>query len=145
MKKIIISLFSLALLFTLTQCNNPTPEKLCSNAETRGKIISELINNNTYMNEVMDSMRSKHPDVILSSLFAIAKDDKAVQTELMNNMMNMCSSDTSMCKMMMDKTMDMCNTDSSKCSMMMGSMKTHPKMMESMKGMSDMKKMKMGK
>jgi predicted Zn-ribbon and HTH transcriptional regulator len=135
MKKIILTLFSVAMLFSLTQCNNPTSEKLCSNADTRGKIISELMNNDSYMNEVMDSMRTKHPDVILSTLFVIAKSDKAMQTEMMNNMMSMCSSDSSMCKMMIGKTMDMCDADQSKCSMMMGSMQSRPNVMKAMQSM----------
>ena len=52
-----------------------------------------------------------------------------------------------MCKMMMGKTMDMCDMDKSKCSMMMGSMKEHPKSMQSMKdmGMCNMKGMDMSK
>ena len=147
MKKLTVLLLSVAALFILTQCNNSAPEKLCSNAETRGKIISTLMNSDAYMNEVMDSMRTKHAGVILSNSFIVAKSDKAMQKEMMNNMMSMCKTDTSMCKMMMDNTMEMCDTSKSKCKMMMGSMQSHPKGMKSMQdmGMCDMKGMKMGK
>ena len=120
----------------LTQCNNPTPEKLCGNADTRGKIISALMNNDAYTHEVMDTMRAKHPDVILSTIFVIAKNDKSVQESMMNNMMDMCSSDSFMCKMMMSKTMDMCDTDQGKCIMMSGMMMNHKHAMKCM--MSEM-------
>jgi len=70
----------------------------------------------------------------------MAKGDKE---KMMNNMMDMCKTDSSMCKMMMAKTMDMCESDSSMCKMMMGSMKSHPKVMKSMEGMDNMKGMKM--
>lgn len=56
----------------------------------------------------------------------------------MNKMMSMCKDGTSMCKMMMGKTMEMCDSDPSKCKMMMGSMQSHPNVMNSMNGMSDM-------
>jgi len=56
----------------------------------------------------------------------------------MNKMMSMCKDGTSMCKMMMGKTMEMCDSDPSKSKMMMGSMQSHPNVMNSMKGMSDM-------
>jgi hypothetical protein len=135
-------LLSVAAMISFTQCNTPTPESLCSNTTTRGKVISSLVSNTAYMNEVMDSMRVKHPAAVLATSYSIAKSDKTVQVDMMNNMMNMCKSDSSMCKMMMGKTMDMCDADQSKCNMMMGSMKSHPKIMKSMEGMGDMKEMK---
>ncbi len=141
MKKIILFLFAVASLFILTQCNSTSTEKLCSNADTRGKIISELMKNNAYMNEVMDSMRTKHSDVIITTAFAMAKSDMQMQGIMMDKMTDMCKMDTSMCKMMPDKTMDMCDADESCCDKMMGSMKSHPKVMKSMKGMCNMKGM----
>ena len=143
MKKIILLPFAFAMLFSLTQCNNPAPEKLISNTETRGKIISALMNNDAYMNEAMDSMMIKHPDVILSTVFVLAKNDMHTQENMMDKMTDMCKMDSSMCKMMMGKTMEMCDMDKSKCSMMMGSLKEHPKGMQSMKDMGtcDMKGM----
>ncbi len=143
MKKIILPLFTFAMLFLLTQCNNPTPDTLCSNVETRGKIISALMNNDVYMNEVIDSMRTKHPDLILSTAFVVVKDNTQMQGNMMDKMTDMCKMDSSMCKMMMSKTMAMCDADQSKCTMMMGSMQSHPNVMKSMQGMCDMKGMKM--
>jgi hypothetical protein len=106
MKKIILTLFAFAMLLTLTQCEKSSPEKLCSDAKMRGKIISTLINNDAYMNQVMDSMRTKHPDVILSSLFVIMKNDKGMQAKMMDNMMSASSSDSSMGKMMSNIMME---------------------------------------
>ncbi len=127
MKKLTISLLAVAMIISFTQCSNSSPETLCSNADTRAKIISSLMNNETYMKEVMDSMQAYHGD------------------GMMNGMMSMCSSDSSMCKSMMGKTMEMCDMDKGKCNMMMDCMKEHPKGMQSMKdmGMCDMGGMKM--
>ena len=107
-------MLSFAALISFTQCNNSTPEQLCSNAASRGKIISSLMNNDGYMKEVMDSMRTKHGDAMLSTVLVNAKNDQAMQMDMMNSMMSMCKSDTAMCKMMMDKTMEMCDMDQSK-------------------------------
>ena len=135
MKKLTILLLSVAALISFTQCNNSTSEKLCSNAATRGKIISELMNNDVYIDEVMDSMRTNHPDVILSNVFVIAKSDKPMQENMMDKMTDLCKMDSSMCKMMIDKTMDICEGDQSKCGMMMGSMQSRPNVMKSIQGM----------
>lgn len=126
-----------------TQCNNSsTAEDLTGNAETRGKIISQLMNNNAYMAEVMDSMKSKHA---MQGSNDAPKDNMDMSMEMMGKMMEKCKTDTAICKMMMDKTMDMCDMDTAKCKMMMESMKSHPKSMKMMQdmGMGKMKGMKM--
>jgi hypothetical protein len=138
MKNLVILLLSFAALISFTQCNSTDPENLCTNPATRGELISALMKNDAYMNQVMDSMQTKHHA-------SMAKNDQAMQPETMDKMMAMCKSDTAMCKMMMDKTAAMCEADQSKCDMMMGSMQTSPKMMQSMHEMCDMKGMKMGK
>ena len=143
MKKSIIFFLSFAALISLTQCHDSTSENHGENSGTHhGKDISAMMNDEVYMNEVMDSMRNRHPDVILSALFVVAKDDKQMQEGMMDKMTGMCKMDSSMCKMMMGKTMDMANADSSACNMMMGSMQSHPnvkkaaqKSMCGMKGM----------
>ena len=142
MKQITLSAITFAMLFLLTQCNNPVPEKLCSNADTRGKIISVLMNDNDYINQVMDSMRTKHPNVILSTLFIMVKDDRQMQDALMDNMSGMCKMDSSTCKMMIGKTMDMCDMDQSSCNIMISEMQSRPNVkkavQKSMCGMSGM-------
>ncbi len=138
MKKITTLLLSVAALISFTQCNNTPPNELCSNAATRGKVISTLMNNEAYMNEVMDSMQVKHGA-------AMAKNDKAMQAEMMDKMMANCKMDPAVCKSMMDKTMEMCDADQSRCDMMMGAMKPHPNVMKSMLGMCDMEGMNMDK
>jgi len=141
MRKIAILLMSVTVIISLTQCASPTSE----NKGNHSTAISEMMNNDAYMNEVMDSMRTKHPDVIQSSFVFLMKDNKQMQSGMMDNMIGMCKMDTSMCKMMMGKTMEMCDMDKGKCSMMMGAMQDHPKSMKTMKdmGMCDMKGMDM--
>ena len=146
MKKITTILFAVATIFSFTQCSNNSGNEI-SNADTRAKVITELMDNDAYMKEVMLAMKAKHGDAIVSTSCDMMKGDKAMGTKMMGNMMDMCMADTGMCKMMMGKTMDMCDMDKSKCSMMMGSMKEHPKSMQSMKdmGICDMKGMNTSK
>jgi anaerobic selenocysteine-containing dehydrogenase len=140
MKKTITIVFALATMFSFAQCTNSSADKLCSNADTRAKVITELMDNDAYMKEIMIAMKVKHGAAIASTSCDMMKDDKAMGTKMMGSMMDMCMADTAMCKMMMGKTMEMCDMDKSKCIMMMGSMKQHPKSMQSMKdmGMCDM-------
>ena len=140
MKSIKILFFAIAAMIAFTQCDNPNPEKNLEKADSRGKAISVLMNNDVYMKEVMDSMKTKHGGGMAM--------DMPMDENMMNKMMEKCKSDPAMAKMMMDKTMAMCDADSSMCKMMMSSMKDHPNMMKSMKdmeGMGDMKGMKMDK
>lgn len=137
MKKTAILLLSVAAVISFTQCNESAANEV-ANAGERGKIISTLMNNKAYMTEVMDSMRVKHGA-------EMAKNDKAMQSEMMEKTMANCKMDPAMCKSMMDKTMEMCDADQSRCDMMMGAMKPHPNVMKSMKGMCDMEGMNMDK
>ena len=102
-----------------TQCNNPAPSTNLQKADTRGKTISALMNNDAYMKEVMDSMKTKHGGAMSM--------DMPMDENMMNKMMEKCKSDPAMGKMMMT------------------SMKSHPNVMKSMQGMCDMKGMKMDK
>ena len=142
MKKLITLFPAFLAVFLFTQCDKASTDNLTSNADTRGKIISELMNNDAYMAEVMDSMKVKHD---MSGGIDSPKDNMAMDMDMMGKMMEKCKTDTAMCKMMMDKTMDMCDMDSAKCKMMMKSMMSHPKSMKSMQdmGMCNMKGMKM--
>lgn len=134
MKNLAILLLSVAALISFTQCNE-SPANEVANAGERGKIISALMNNGAYMAEVMDSMKVKHGA-------EMAKNDHAMQAEMMDKVMTMCKTDPAMCKSMMDKTTAMCEADQSKCDMMMGAMGGSPKMMQSIHEMCDMKDMK---
>ena len=147
MKKITTTLFAVATIFSFTQCSNSSADKLCSNADTRAKVITELMDNDVYMKEVMVAMKARHGGAIASTSCDMMKEDKAMGTKMMGNMMDMCKEDTAMCKMMMGKTMDMCDMDKSKCSMMMSTMKEHPKGTQAIKdmGLCDMKEMDMSK
>ncbi len=123
MKKLIIALLAIAGTISLTQCTTANADNI-SNADSRAKVISQLMSNEAYMNEVMDSMKTKHQTNMDMSGDA-----------MMDKMMDMCKADSAMCKKMMGKTMDMCNNDTAKCKMMMNEMKQRPKVMKSMKGM----------
>jgi hypothetical protein len=144
MKKIITIVFAVATIFSFTQCSNNSSNEI-TNADNRAKVISELMDNPAYMQEVMTAMKTKHGEALVSTSCDMMKDDKETCTKMMGNMMDMCKSDTGMCKMMMGKTMDMCDMDKEKCKMMMTSMQEHPKGMNDMKemGMCDMKGMDM--
>lgn len=142
MKKITIFSLSVAALISLTQCHNPSSEDHGEKSGGHGKEISAMMNDEAYMNEVMDSMRTNHPDVLFSSVFVLAKDDRQMQEGVMDKMTDMSKMDSSTCKMMMGKTMDMAEADSSKSNMLMGAMQSRPnvkkaaqKSMCGMKGM----------
>ncbi len=124
MKKITLTLLSVAVMFMLTQCNKTSPDALISNAETRAKTISALVNNDVYMKQLMDSMRTKHSDAIVSAIFIMAKNDGQMQEKMMNKMTDMCKMDASMTKMMVGKTMNMLDDSKLGCcetgKMMMG-------------------------
>ena len=134
MKRVKILFFSLLALMSFTQCDNAAPTTTLQQADKRGKTISALMNNDAYMKEVMDSMKTKHGGAMSM--------DMPMDENMMNKMMEKCKNDPAMCKMMMDKTMAMCNADSAMCKMMMTSMQPHPNVMKSMQGMCDMKGMK---
>ena len=123
--KIVTIAIVFATIFSFTQCSNNSSNDL-SNANTRAKVILELMDNPTYMQEVMTAMKTKHGEAIVSTSCDMMKDDKATCEKMMGNMMDMCKSDAGMCKMMMGKTMEMCDMDKEKCKMMMTSMKEHP-------------------
>ena len=137
MKNVKILLFAVVAMMSFTQCNDTASERNLEKADSRGKTISALMNNDAYMKEVMDSMKTKHGgDMAMSK-------DMPMNEDIMNKMMEMCKTNPAMGKMMMDKTMAMCDADSSMCKMMMSSMKAHPNVMKAMEG--DMKGMKMDK
>jgi len=147
MKKMKIIFLAVISLFLFTKCENSSSDKLCNNAESRGKIISTLMHSDTYMNEVMDSMmQSNHSMQMMAgnhNMMNMMMSDPSTHTMIMDKMMNMSNTDSSMCKMMMGKTMDMCDVDQGKCGMMLGSMQEHPKAMQTMQdmGMCNMKGM----
>jgi hypothetical protein len=133
MKKITILLISALVVTLFTQCNNSSVDQLVSNADSRGNIISELMNNDAYRNQIIDSLHAKHAGAMFNMSSDMMKGDKQMGMKMMDNMMEMCKSDTSMFKMMMSKTMNMCEMDEAKCKMMASSMHEHPKVMKSMK------------
>ena len=146
MNKVMTIVFAVATIFSFMQCSNNSVNEI-SNAGHRARVISELMENPTYMHEVMTAMKTKHSETIVSTSCDMMKDDKESCNKMMGSMMDMCKNDTGMCKMMMGKTMEMCDMDKEKCKMMMTSMLEHSKGMEYMKdmGMCDLKGMDLKK
>ena len=135
MKKITTILFALAVLVSFTNCTSTSTDNLVSNADTRAKVIAELMDNDGYMNEVMVAMKVKHGNAIASTSIDMMKEDKIMRTKMMGHMMDLCRTDSNMCQMMMGRTMDMCDMDESKCNMMFGTMQEHPIIIQSMNDM----------
>ena len=145
MNKLIVRIIlAFGAIFSFVQCGNNSGNDI-SKAEVRAKVISELMDNENYMKEVMEAMKSKHGEAMMSTSYDMMQTDKASGSKMMGMMMDMCKSDTSMCKMMMGKTMEMCGMDKEKCKMMMTAMNEHPQGMNNMKnmGMCGMDKSKM--
>ncbi|WP_373549410.1 hypothetical protein [Haliscomenobacter sp.] len=138
MKKISSFFIAFAALILLSQCNIEAPQNLSDNT-SREKIINELINNDSYREEVMYSMQTKHHDAMLSNVLMTAKNNEQIQSDMMDQMMEMGKADSSMFKMMMGKSMAMCNNDPAMCKMMMGAMHENPNVMKNMRDMHGMK------
>ncbi len=143
-KIIIITIIALGAIFSFVQCGNNSGNEI-NNADVRARVISELMDNENYFKEVMDAMKSKHGEAMVSTSYDMMQTDKASGYKMMGMMMDMCKSDTSMCKMMMGKAMEMCDMDIDKCEMMMTTMNEHSLGMKNMKdlGMCGMDKTKM--
>lgn len=127
----------------LSSCAQPDASTMLKDDSRRKAIISELVNDDQASSELIDSLLLKHHGEVMTKMNAMMGGDKGMQGDMMKNMMSMSKSDSSMCKMMMDETMAMCDADQGKCNMMMTSMKSHPNVMKSVKGMCDMEGMKM--
>ncbi len=138
MKKISLFFIAFSALILLSQCESAAPQNLSDNT-SRERIINELMDNESYRQEVMYSMQTKHPDAMLTNVLMTAKNNEQIQSDLMDQMMEMGKADSSMFKMMMNKSMAMCNNDPAMCKMMMEAMHENPNVMKSMKDMNGMK------
>jgi glutamine synthetase adenylyltransferase len=113
MKNKLTALSAVALVVVTGIANAQTPDKTLDNPTSRAKIISSLLNNHAYMNELMDSMKHSHhaqmmmadrPDMMKSMMDDMMKND-ATRKTMMNEMMNSAEKDKMMCKEMMDMMM----------------------------------------
>lgn len=134
MKKISLFFIAFSALILLSQCESAAPQNLSDNT-SRERIINELMDNESYRQEVMYSMQTKHPDAMLTNVLMTAKNNEQIQSDLMDQMMEMGRADSSVFKMMMNKSMAMCNDDPAMCKMMMEAMQANPNVMKSMNGM----------
>lgn len=138
MKKTSSFFIAFAALILLSQCDSAAPLDLSSNS-SRAKIITELMDNDSYRSEVMYSMQTKHPEAMLTNVLMTAKNNDQIRSDLMDKMMEMGKEDSSVFKMMMNKSMAMCNEDKAMCKMMMESMQENPNVMKNMQDMHGMK------
>jgi hypothetical protein len=138
MKKTSSFFIAFGALILLSQCDSAAPLDLSSNS-SREKIITELMDNDSYRSEVMYSMQTKYPEAMLTNVLMTAKNNEQIQSDLMDKMMEMCKADSSMFKMMMNKSMAMCNDDQAMCKMMMGAMNANSNVMKNMQDMHGMK------
>lgn len=122
MKATAFILFSLAFIFTLALLYNTKTDKIeDSNLEK----FNTLLEDENYMLRFMDSMKSRYPEVVLSSAFEITGHNKGLQSEMMNQMVAMCYSEPAMSEMMMGMAMSMCDIDKEKCAKMSNMMMNH--------------------
>jgi hypothetical protein len=92
-------LISVLVMILFTQCNDSSVDQLVSNADSRGNVISELMNNDAYMNQVVDSLHAKHAGAMFDRSSEMMKGDRQMGMKMIDNIMEMCKSDTSMFKM----------------------------------------------
>lgn len=138
MKKTSSFFIAFAALILLSQCDSAAPLDLSSNS-SRAKIITELMDNDSYRSEVMYSKQTKYPEAMLTNVLMTAKNNEQIRSDLMDKMMEMGKEDASVFKMMMNKSMAMCNEDQAMCKMMMESMQENPNVMKDMQDMHGMK------
>lgn len=142
MKNTLIFSILLAVSIILPACNSQQTADQCLKDENQRKeIVAAIAHHQPYMMEMMHEMMTN--DSSKQMMGQTMMSDPGMMKMSMNSMMDLCSKDSSMCKMMMGKTMAMCDDNQSMCNMMMGSMKSHPNVMKSMKGMCDMDNMNM--
>jgi hypothetical protein len=134
-------IFIVAVMTLLLSCNTKqSADQYLNDDNQRKDIIASMVHHQSYMSEMMHEMMNN--DSCKQMMGQSMMSDSGMTNMMMNDMVGMCNKDSSMCKTMMGKTMDMCDADPSKCKMMMGTMQSHPNVMNSMKGMCDMKNMK---
>ena len=129
MKATAFILFSLAIIFGLALWYNTKTDKIeISNLEK----LNTLLDDENYMYQFMDSMKARHPEVVLSSAFEITDHNKGLQSEMMNQMVALCYSDPAMSEMMMGMAMSMCDIDKEKCAKMANMLMDHKTSMNCM-------------
>ncbi|MBK9734689.1 MAG: hypothetical protein IPO92_06875 [Saprospiraceae bacterium] len=78
MKKIISIVFAFATIFSFAQCSKNSGNDI-SNADRRAQVISELMDNDAYMKEVMTAMKTKHGETIVSTSSDMMKEDQVTR------------------------------------------------------------------
>jgi len=137
-KQAIIPILFAAAAPLLTSCSSsPTAEQYLKNDAHRKDVILSISHNQPYkmemMQEMMQSDSNKH--MMMGNMMG----DPSMAEMHMDKMMNICKDDSTKFKMMLGKTMEMCDIDPAKCKMMTGSMQSYKNVMNSMKGMDNMK------
>ncbi len=140
-KQFSLPIFIAAAMTLLFACNSKqTADQSLKDDNQRKNIMVGIVHHQPYMTEMMQEMMNS--DSCRQMMAESMMNNTDMMNRMMENMMSMCSKDSSMCNMMMGNTMEMCDADPAKCKMMMGSMQSHPAVMKSIKGMCGMDNMK---
>lgn len=116
MKKLFFFLSTILFIITIYSCNSNEPDSFLKNTTTRSKIISTLLKNSDYTNELMDSMIKQmnntemmHKMMGGDKMMQMMKGDTSMRNSMMEQMMKMANEDSMMCSRMMDKMMSQPN------------------------------------
>ncbi len=116
MRKLIALPFLFLAIFTFSGCKTNDPNKLLKNSDTRSQIISTLLKNAEYNNELMDSMMKQmnsaemmHKMMGGDKMMQMMKGDTSIRNSMMGQMMEMADQDSMMCKKMMNMIMNQPN------------------------------------
>ena len=98
MKSIII-LFATASVY-ITGCTQHNMSDMFSNDSHRSEMFSEILQNDQWSSELIDSLMMKHHGQMMMKMKSAMMGDKSMQEDMMGKMMDNCDTDSSMCTMM---------------------------------------------
>lgn len=132
MKTTIVLLFTLAAIFTLALFYNITEDRSGKTVTSRDKMLTSLLEDESYRNEFMSTMKSEYPEEVLVAAHSIGSNDKRLKSDMVNQMVAMCYSDPRTSRMMAGMMMNMCDMDNEICNTMSEMMLNHPGAMKCM-------------
>ena len=130
MKTAIIQLAALAAVFCLALAYTIQHDRQFTSKSNRTEMISTLLENDTYRSEIIEALGSRFPSEILQSSFQLSDRNKAMQSEMMNQMIASCYTNQNLRRTMMGMTMNMCDIDKESCSALSNMMIHHPPTLE---------------
>ena len=98
MKAILILLATTSLY--ISGCNQHDMSDMFTNDAHRGEMFSEILKNDQWSSELMDSLMMKHHEQMMMKMKSEVMGDKSMQEDMMGKMMDNCDADSNMCRMM---------------------------------------------